>query len=511
MEWNIRTLGALALPVWLLLSAQTAQAQPPTESSETADEEATPPPASDQLANRIQDLEARDNAREERLSAALERVAELEQGAAQAEESAAAERAARVAATEAAAEAAEAPEENSGPTLRPLASMVTRFEHREGYTQIGRPGTGCVAFDNDCIRYRARVGVLIPDLNVGDDIVAAIRFLPQVTGNWSFGGTSGGVAHPTVGLYEGSLSLAIDEVVRLDIGRFAMAYGEHVVIGTLGWHPAARSFDGARMRIQPTAGGLWVDAFWTMLTEGGTGDFGNFDRYFYGIYAGLGPALAEGMDLDVYALGLQDNDSVDAMTGAQIPWSLRITLGSRFRYRVEMIDMRLEGGMQVGQMGRPGLDSALILAGHVDAEVGLNLADNLVRVSLEGVFASGDDPTTADTNEAYNHLFPTAHAFLGLADVTGGRSNVGSGVLHLMAKPLPQLTIKLDTHLFMRPEAGGLDNLLGGEGDLNVIWTPGAGFRVRGMYGLFIPNEGFWGAGIDPVHYLEIEVGYTLN
>ncbi len=528
MRWSIRILGALAVPAWLLFSTQTGLAQPPAEDSDTGDEVAPVPAASDALANRVRELEARDEAREQRMNAALERVAQLERDAIQAAAHAAEEQAAAdaAAAAEAEADAAEPEEESSFPEIRPLASMVTRFERREGYTQLGRRAPGCVPGDSDCLRYRARVGIEIPNLRVSDDVIALVRFLPQVTGNWAgdtAAPTSGGTNVPTVGMYEGFLSLNIAQTVRVDIGRFSMAYGEHLIIGTLGWHPAARSFDGARMRIQPDEDGIWVDAFWTLVREGGLDTFGDFDRSFYGLYAGLGSAIGEGVELDVYALGLQENNSVD-MVGAQVPWTLRVILGSRFRYRVGMVDMRAEGALQTGRQGRPGADPSLILAGNIDAEIGLNFADNRFRVGVEGVFASGDDPTT-DNNEANANLFPTGHAWLGLMDVTGARTNIGSGVLHLMAKPHPQLVIKLDTHIFMRPEAaagvgGTVDNFLGGEGDLNIIWTPGAGFRVRGLYGLFIPNGGYtpnnpsrdtWGPGTDPVHYIEVELSYTLN
>ena len=504
MRKSILALG-MGIAFGSLLLHSAALAQPGTDDGEgdaASGAQAVVAP-SDPTAARVQELENRETQRQAALDAALQRIEQLEQGA-QAAQQAATERAAQEAEEEAArAAAAEEAEEQSGPTVRPLASMLTRFEHREGYTALGRPGTGCVSGDNDCIRYRARVGMQISDLRVSDEVIASVRFLPQVTGNWAMGSpaTSGGVNHPNVGLYEGYLRLAIDSMVKLDVGRFLMAYGEHLAIGTLGWHPAARSFDGARMRIQPDSDGIWVDAFWTMLNEGGTDSFGDADRSFYGVYAGLGPALLDGMDLDLYALALQQNAT------AGTDWSLRVTIGGRFRYRVEIVDMRVETGLQVGRDS----SSAGITAGHVDGEVGLNLADNRFRLGLEGQFASGNNATTSD-NEAYNQLFPTAHAFLGLMDITGGRSNVASGVLHLMARPIPQLAFKLDVHVFARPEVGaGQDNLFGGEGDLNVIWTPGAGFRVRGLYGLFIPNEGFFGPGADPAHYLELELAYTLN
>ena len=511
MERKIqRVLGAL-LSASVFSLGGTALAQAPAEETrERAAEDS-------RLAfeERLRQIEERDRAREAELAAALSRVGELERASADAAAREAEERA-RLAAEAAAAETAAAQAPAGPPTIVPLASMFTRFEHREGYTQLGVAGTGCIPGDSDCVRYRARVGVSIPNLRISDEVVAGIRFLPQVAGFWAVEtpagmSTSGNVFHPSLGLYEGYLSLTIEEELRVDVGRFAMVYGEHLVIGTLGWHPAARSFDGARLRFQPEANGYYVDAFFTMLSEGGPAGFGDADSYFYGIYAGLGPVLGQGVQLDAYALALQNNDSIDPMTGGRARWSVRVTVGGRFRHRVDIVDLRLETGIQVGRVGRAApFDPRALLAAQVDGEVGINLLDDVLRLSVQGLYASGDDASTLDLDEAYNHLFPTAHAFLGLTDVAGGRSNIASGVLHAMVRALPQLRLMLDVHLLSRVETGGSDSLMGGEGDLHVVWTPGAGFVIRAMYGLFIPNPGFWGAGVDPVHYVEVELGYEL-
>lgn len=476
-----------------------AHAQPPVDEQE----EVPPPPVGDDpIEARLRALEARDHERDEELQRALERVAELERADAEA--------------ATAPTEAIDEEEEAEEPAFRPLANMVTRFEHREGYTALGVPGTGCVPGDNDCIRYRARVGFTTTPLTIADDVKASVRFLPQLAGFWALpsltgASSSGGVFDPTLGLHEAALTLQLGPAARLEVGRFEMIYGEHLVIGNLDWHPNARAFDGTRLHIQPDAGGIWVDVFFTMLNEGGLADFGRGDRYFYGAYADFGPAIAENLHLDAYALGLQANDSTDAL-GNSVAWSLRLTIGARFRYRIDLVDFRAETGIQVGREGvaLPG-DAPTILAGQFDGEVGLNFLEDRLRVALEGAFASGDDPTTADTAEGWNQLFPTAHAFLGFTDVMGGRTNVFDGVAHLTGKPIDQLQINLDVHVFLRPERGAASsNYAGNEWNLNLIWRPGAGLRLRGMYGIFVPNEGVYPSG-DPAHYLEVELGYVLD
>lgn len=489
---------------------------------------------------------------EERLAALEARDAERERALAEAQ--------ARVAALEAEEQAPAAP---AGPTLRPLAYVLTRFEHREGYDALGSPralqtagcfgGTGAAPTlaDSDCVRYRARAGFEITNLNLASDVTAIIRFLPQVSGMWAMSGvglggpaglgsSSGGTVDALLGLHEGSLALQFGTVARAEIGRFEMAYGEHVVIGNLDWHPNGRAFDGARVRITPEVNSYWIDAFWTLVNEGhaisltGTptgGGFGQADQSFYGVYSGLGALLdpRPTTALDVYGLVLQTNNRLE--TGAmgatnEREWSLRATIGGRFRYRADILDVRAEGAFQTGRDGalRDPMTSAFaraqtVVAGFVLGEVGVNLLEDHLRLAIEGNFASGNNGTTTDVAENYQHLFPTAHAFLGFTDVMGARSNVGGGVFHFTYKPVDQLALNLDWHVFVVPERPAMttSNYAGQEGNLNVVWTPWAGFRGRAMYGIFLPETAFFRAqGVpnfdtDPVHYLEVELAYVIR
>ncbi|GAB4212056.1 MAG: hypothetical protein OHK0013_34370 [Sandaracinaceae bacterium] len=538
---TLATTGALAM-----VGAPSARAQDvPDEVA--SDQPVIAAPEAPTLEERLARLEARDEARTRELEEARARVAALEAEA---------------------GEEAVAPTAATGPTLRPLASMLTRFEHREGYDALGSPrslatagcyggaGMGPVLADSDCMRYRTRAGFEITGLQLGDDVTAVVRFLPQVSGFWAMGGftlggpggfgtsSSGGTVDALLGLHEGSLALQIGTAARIEIGRFEMAYGEHVVIGNLDWHPNARAFDGARVRITPTPSSYWIDAFWTLVNEGHAvsltgastgGGFGQADQSFYGLYAGLGPLLdvRPTTALDVYALFLQTNNRVDVAATTEREWSLRVTLGSRFRYRVEAIDVRVEGALQTGREGAlrsmPANafgPSQAVLAGFVIGEVGLSLLEDHLRIALEGNFASGNraatcatPPCVDDVNEGYQHLFPTAHAFLGFTDVMGARTNVGSGVLHLAYRPLDQLALNLDWHVFVVPErpATARSHYAGQEGNLNVVWTPWTGFRARAMYGVFLPETAYFrptGApsdDTDAVHYVEVELAYVLR
>lgn len=525
-------LSALAV---LALGGGRAVAQPPSDGATAGAGDTAA------LAARLDELAARSEAQARALEEANARVAALE-----AEEAA-----------EDAAEAAAAEEEDaaSGPVIHPLASLFTRFEHREGYdalpvsralTNVGcTAGPGGMLADNDCVRFRARVGFEIQNITLGSGYSAAIRFLPQLAGHWAMPGftlggpgtgtsASGGIVDALLGIHEASLILNLETWARFEIGRFEMAYGENVVIGNLDWHPNGRAFDGARMRITPSASSYWIDVFWTLVNEGHAlsltgaptgGGFGQADQYFYGVYAGLGPLLdaRPSTALDVYALALQTNNRADVAAGAEREWSHRTTIGARFRYRVDVVDVRAEGAAQLGREGglRDPVTMAFgrqqeVVAGFFLGEVGVNLLDDHLRLALEGNYASGNDPTTTNANEGYFHLFPTARAFLGGTNVMGARTNVASGVFHGAVRPVDQLALNLDVHVLVVPERGaGPTNYAGSEGDLNLVWTPFPGLRLRAMYGVFIPETAFWrgvaSPGADPVHYFEAELGFVLR
>lgn len=466
-------------------SAQTDDvAAPPEGGTEVA-----PPAAPDP---QVEALAARSQQTEERLQAALARIDALEEAQAAHEAEEAEE---------------DAAEESSPWTLRPLVSSFSRLEVREGYDAIGATAPGCTSGDGDCFRWRARLGLDV-GLDLSDDVNVRARFLPEFAGFWAVApGVSGGVADPNLGVHEASLLFQVRDVVGIELGRFELDYGDDVVLGNLDWHPSARSFDGARVLIR--SGGVALDTFFTVLQESLDPEPGRSDRYFYGVYAALGGLVDDATVLDVYVLGLQSNNSFDPASGASVGWSQRTHIGARFKRRFGILDVRTEGGLQVGRQGMPEpADAELVLAGHVLADVGLFLASDRLRFSIEGAYASGDDPDTAKV-ESYNQLFPTAHAFLGLTDVMGGRSNIATGVFHAQFKALDTLILRLDAHAFARPQNAG-EAYAGFETDLNVIWKPLPGFRARAMAGLFIPNEDFWGND-EVVRYVEVEAGYDFR
>jgi hypothetical protein len=313
-----------------------------------------------------------------------------------------------------------------------------------------------------------------------------------------------------------------------------MNYGDALVIGDLGWNEAARAFNGARVRFNPGDDGTFVDGFAAILGEGRASTLEPFegDSYFYGLYAGLGPAIAEGLELDAYALvySTAGSESVrlDPMNPAlvgDLDSATELTLGLRAKGKVKPLDYRAEGGLQFGaravapSAAAPAPPSRDKFAGQIDAELGVTPVKGL-RIGIEGAYASGDDLSTSDEDEGYNELYPTSHKWLGLMDVIGPRTNVLSAALHVSLAASDALKLALDLHHFSRPEANaaGKDGGVGQELDVNVLYAIGGGASVRGLYGVFLPREDFWTAGNvtddvagDPLHFIEVQFGYDFK
>lgn len=401
--------------------------------------------------------------------------------------------------------------------LKVGASIFTRFEMREGYDRLG-VSRGRFT-EGELVVYRTRLRLDTAMIDVGGGQRVMVRFAPQVDGFW--GNQPSTVSNPNLGVNEAFLRLDND-LFTLDVGHFMMNYGDALVIGNLDWHQTARSFDGGRVRVSPEDAEYWVDVFFTQLSDGWGGpdlDPLAGDAYFTGIYADVGPLIGAQTALEPYLLGQLwlsqevPTDPTDPSAGTTTnPGAVQGTFGVRAKQSYGVVDLRLEAGVQFGKR-RVGATAPEVFAFQVDGEVGVTPLKGL-RLALEGLYASGDDPTTNQV-EGWDQLYPTAHKFLGLMDVIGGRSNVASGVLHVAYAGLSPVVVKLDTHVFARPRtADGVSAYAGTELDMNVIYRLGEGLKLRAMYAVFVPGSDHYfvdGAAADePAHYVECQFGYAF-
>ena len=403
--------------------------------------------------------------------------------------------------------------------------FFTRFETRRNYAS---PGATIPA--EDFFRYRAMMALRTTKLEISPDFHLQATLAPQAGGFLGVGGDD--LVDAALGLHQGYIALFAPGF-RLDAGRFEMTYGDELVIGTVGWHHLGRAFDGIRAHGEFSEKGPWLDVFATVLTEGfmaapqAGDDFGRGDTWFLGAYAGLGPLLGEAFNLDFYVFARLVPEYAE--NGLEADATNEITIGARHTGLVadKLIDYRVEGGVQLGKRGPAMIqtpaaagaafapaapDNVDVLAFQGDGEIGFGFLDNRAfRVGLEGFFASGNDGTTADKDEGWNQLFPTAHKWLGVMDFIGGRTNIAGGALHLAYSPLPVLKIGLDGHIFLRPQeaknaAGAVttpDGYQGTELDLGILWKPGKIFGLRVGYDLFLPDDK---VSPDLLHFAEVEI-----
>lgn len=383
-------------------------------------------------------------------------------------------------ATDVAAEDATATvEEESSPNWnwRPVGSFLSRYEARSEYGSR-----------TDFVRYRSQIGIEGGPYPIGNGVDLSVRFVPRASGLWHTGGN--GLGGVNLGLHEGFMNLGFNGH-DLQVGRFEMVYGDQLLIGPVGWHDAGRAFDGVRFQARPGDSGIGIDVFGSTLTEGlaeetSTNYLGSGDLWFFGVYATLGPLLGEGHALDVYALErLAPRDIPDGT-----PTTLEVTAGVRVKGSASAIDWRAEFDVQAGR--HPESQGVNTMAYSVDGEVGATVGDSTTfRAALTGFIASGDDPETADNNEAFNHLFPTAHKWLGFMDATGARSNIAGGGLLLSTQPHRRWKAYVNTYEFHRLQdsATAQAGRLGLEVDAGFRFAIGARTGFRFGYGVFAPAE----------------------
>lgn len=268
----------------------------------------------------------------------------------------------------------------------------------------------------------------------GEVLNTSVSSVNSATG----GTTSGGLNDPTLGVHQGYFTYAPNSVISLTLGRQEIAYGDELVIGSVGWHNTGRSFDALKLKFKKDR--YWVDAIYSLLSDqesaAGRGacaapcNFG--DHHFGGLYGSINAAewLKE---FDLYAFYRYDDASNPR------PHNY-LTFGTRLKGKKSAFDYRFEA---TGQYGK----STVANGGNynqrdyqADLEVGYNFENFYnFRFGLEGLLAS----------ENYIQMFPTAHKWIGYVDLFG-RRNIMGGVVHLSIKPNDKWFAKLDAHTLFR-------------------------------------------------------------
>lgn len=405
-------------------------------------------------------------------------------------------------------------------------SFFTRYELREGYDEHSTPAHALddprLHREGDSFVYRARFGIQTHPVNIGRGQSVLVNFTPQAAGTHSTQGTPETIAdQPALGLYEAFVRLQ-SKGFRFDVGRFNMNYGDGFVIGQNDWHEAGRAFQGGRVRLtSSTKDDYFTDVFLTLIQEGAPLSNAAFrgDQYFYGAYTSLG-ALGAGPSVDVYLLGrtfggMPGDDEATPIIFEQ-QGATGLTFGARAAQALDQFDYRFEAGIQFGQSLQPaGNDPLNRIAFQADAAVGV-LPVKSLRVELGGVAISGEENPNDDLDHAWDPLFPTGHAPLGISDVIAVRSNVLSANLGLRYDVASYFSLDAKGHLLGRwVENLAGNRYVGTEIDAGATYALGMGTRVRGAYAIVLPSHDYWGADEnalqgDPIQFLELQLGYSF-
>lgn len=259
----------------------------------------------------------------------------------------------------------------------------------------------------------------------------------STTGN-SANLTSGNLYDPRLDMHEAYFAIrpTQNENFYVFAGRQELAYGDHLLLGSVPWHRIGRSFDGIKARYQLQSN-LTLDAFRMTLKENnaaapaGSASDAKLDGAY--LSSSLGKSFKQA---DLYAL----------KRSHQTPGVFKDTsaYGVRFKSNIEgtKLDYRAEATLEQVKLAA---DSSLKKSEYqVNLELGLKLNFYETRLGVEYF----------DATENYDQLFPTAHKFLGFADQFS-RRNIKGQVIHLSTKPVDKVTFLADYHFFQKHDNQG--------------------------------------------------------
>ena len=257
--------------------------------------------------------------------------------------------------------------------------------------------------------------------------------------------------------------------VQLRIGRWQQGYGNHRVIGTLGWANQGRSYDGAKIMYKK--GNFNVDVFAWQIAENTTGGVSGSDSTFsqasgldtvlYGFYAQYKfGGFLKGHVIEPYLVAKAESTDEDVTSVVQTPesetrytWGFRAAgkglFGGGFDYTIEP-NYQSGSSRYIPDNQSPTVNSKEnIDAWAIHAEAGYTFK-NLPwtpRIGYAYSFASGDDNFDVGSQKTYKQVSPTQHAHNGYMDVTSWQ-NIIDHQLHFNVKPTKKLVVDVKAHFF---------------------------------------------------------------
>lgn len=256
-----------------------------------------------------------------------------------------------------------------------------------------------------------------------------LNLTPQATkgfgaDNTAGSSTSGSTTHTELFFFEANANYKASDTLSAKIGRQELSYGDQLVIGSLAWDNNGRSFDAMKLNFQHSNGS--TDMFYSKIADNKTPSEQKDDSNLFGLYSSwsFNQFLK---NLDLYVL-----NQTDRKTAVRNELTM---FGIRIKGEVGPIFYRTENGIQKGSDA-----DGTNLQGYgsqYDFEIGAGL--NGYKLSFEYAIAS----------ENYQQLYPTAHKFLGYADVLG-RRNIEHVSVHQWGPISNKVSYALDYHVFKR-------------------------------------------------------------
>lgn len=343
-------------------------------------------------------------------------------------------------------------------------------------------------------------------LSVGAPLSGGVRVFVQLQDVRVWGeeeGTTDGSADG-LDLHQAWIELgdAAEQGLALRAGRQELSYGGARLVGALNWAQQARSFDGARLRLRPTAD-VTVDGIATWIGES---DAGRPDETMHGVYGTLESAGS----WDAYFLYHARDQLVGGTDARSEDASTTYTLGARWASEAGGIEWRVEAAYQGGEtrflVADPDLwsDYRDVGAYLVAARVGARPLENLA-VSLWYDRLSGDDDPLDEEYRVFDTLFATNHKFYGymdlFLDIPVHTANRGLQDLALKASydRDPARSLGADLHAFRVTAGAGLETgRIGEELDLTYRWAYAPGVTFTSGLSFFLAGDA-WSdaAGLD--------------
>ena len=246
---------------------------------------------------------------------------------------------------------------------------------------------------------------------------------------------------PRIGLHEAWAELFINDKWSVKTGRQELVYGNHRLLGNVGWAQQARSHDALLLKF--AANDLRVDfgGAFNQVQENLTGTGYDLNNYKAMVYA----YFAKKLD-NVHTHVLFINDAVERDDpDADLSW--KHTIGGGATFKKDKFGINAAVYWQGGKTPTEAKISALL------SEIKLSMNLDPVSIAIGGDFVSGNK-SGSDKYGAFNTLFGTNHKFYGLmdyylnipADTDGG--GLQDYYLSLKYAPSSKIDVQLFYHHF---------------------------------------------------------------